>query len=88
LPAAVALPPATALIETTAAGEYVKVHCTAAGSLPAGEVRVKFNVAPPPDTVPDESASVSCASRGETDKSNNVTLEIPQTKQLRARLPT
>ena len=47
MPAAVAAAPAVAEIEVTDAGAYVRVHWTAAGSLPVGDVKFKFR-----DTVP------------------------------------
>jgi len=47
LPALVADSPATAEIETIFAGGKVNVNCRAAGSLPAGDVTVRFR-----DTVP------------------------------------
>lgn len=47
LPALVAAGPATAETETMSAGENANVDCRAAGSLPAGDVRVRFR-----DTVP------------------------------------
>jgi hypothetical protein len=47
LPALVATSPAAAEIETTLAGGNVNVNCRAAGSLPAGDVKVRFK-----DTVP------------------------------------
>jgi len=61
LPAAVALAPGTALTEETLPAEYVSVHWSAAGSLPAGEFNDKFSATVPPGAaVPDERASVSC----------------------------
>ena len=61
--AAVALVPATAEIEAISAGVYTKVHCRAAGSVPAGAVRVRFRVTLPPGVVlADDNANVSfCA---------------------------
>jgi hypothetical protein len=47
LPALVAAGPTTAEIETTFAGGNVNVNCRATGSLPAGDVKVRFR-----DTVP------------------------------------
>lgn len=87
MPAEVALAPAAAAIETIAAGEYERVHWTPAGSLPAGEVKVRLNVAlPPAAAVPDESARVSCAERWLAAQKNSVTIEreSPQTSRLSA----
>ncbi len=65
MPAAIALEPALAVIDTISAGEYAKVHWMAAGLLPAGEVRVRPSVAlPSAAAVPDEMVSAVCASRG------------------------
>ena len=47
MPALLAADPATAEMETTLLMGKVSVHCTAAGSFPAGEVSVRFN-----ETVP------------------------------------
>jgi len=60
LPAAVALEPATALMEATLLVAYVSVHWTAAGSLPAGEFNDKFRaIVLPGAAVPDDSVNVS-----------------------------
>jgi hypothetical protein len=86
LPAAVALTPAAALIETIAAGGYVRVHCTPAGWLPAGEVKVRFNVAAPfAAAVPDDNANASCADRGLVDKNKNVAIDSPKTNRVNPR---
>ena len=47
MPALVATDPAAAEIETILPEGNVSVHCRAAGSLPAGDVKVRFR-----DTVP------------------------------------
>jgi hypothetical protein len=58
LPAAVAAGPAMALIETLAG--YAKVHSSAVGSLPAGEVSTRFSAtAPLGAATPELKASVS-----------------------------
>ena len=55
--------PATAEIETTFVEGKVRVHCKAAGSFPAGEVRVRFKeTVPLPAVVPDDKTNESvCA---------------------------
>jgi len=60
LPALVADVPAVAEIETTLLEGNVNVHCTAEGSLPAGEVRVRFKeTVPSAAVVPDDKARES-----------------------------
>jgi hypothetical protein len=60
LPALVADNPATAEIEMTLLAGKVSVHCNAAGSLPAGEVRVRFKeTVPLVAVVPEDRANES-----------------------------
>ena len=62
LPAALALDPAVALRDATFVAGYVSVHWSPAGSLPAGEVSVRFSgIVPPGALLPDANAIVSCA---------------------------
>jgi hypothetical protein len=66
LSAAAALGPAVTAIETIVAVEYVKVHCSAAGSLPAGDVKVRFRGVPTPEGVAldDNIRAPTCAKAG------------------------
>jgi len=68
-PAPVAADPAVAEMEVTADVLNVSVHCTAAGSLPEGDVNVKFKATVPLLlAVPEDNARESdCAKRGYID---------------------
>jgi hypothetical protein len=78
-----------ALIETIAAGEYARVHCTPAGSLPAGEVNVRFSVAlPPVFAIPDDSVKVLCAEMGLVNRNNNAAIAKPESSRFSARSTT
>jgi len=70
LPALVAAVPAIAEMETTLLGGYVKVHWRAAGSLPAGDVRLRLREAVPlAAAVPDDSCRESvCAEPGRNER--------------------
>jgi hypothetical protein len=60
LPAPVIADPALAEMEVTFAAGYVKLHWTAAGSLPDGEVRFRFRDKVPLDVAaPDDKARES-----------------------------
>jgi hypothetical protein len=60
LPAAVMAVPEFTKMETTFAGGYVTVHSIADGSLPAGDVRVRFKATVPSEAaVPDDKTSES-----------------------------
>lgn len=61
LPAFVAADPAAAEIETTLLEGNVNVSCTAAGSLPAGDVKPRLNdTVPFAAVVPEDNANESC----------------------------
>jgi hypothetical protein len=62
----VALGPAVTAIDTIAPAGYVKVHCSAAGSLPAGDVKVRFKgVLTPEGVAPeDNTREPACATAG------------------------
>lgn len=85
VPAATLLGPVIAPIETTLCGEYVKVHCKPAGSLPVGEVKVRFKAATPfAAVVADDSANVLCAKRGLAAKANSGAMKIGESKRFHA----
>jgi len=74
LPALVAAVPAIAEMETTLLGGYVKVHCRAAGWLPAGDVRVRLReTVPLAAAVPDDSCRESvCAEPGRNERTKRI----------------
>jgi hypothetical protein len=77
-PAAVEAVPSIAAIETIADDGYVRVHCTPAGSLPAGEASVSAREAVPPGNTYAED------SERDTDCPHNklfrpVNIEMPRT---------
>jgi hypothetical protein len=59
LPPDAAAVPATAEMEAMSVGVYCSVHSTAAGSLPAGDAKVRFSDAAPLTAVADDKASES-----------------------------
>lgn len=81
MPAPVAAAPATAEIEATLAAGYVSVHCTAAGSLPDGEVRVRLSeTAPFVAAVPEDSDNASvCPKQLKVDSKKAVANERRET---------
>jgi hypothetical protein len=48
-----------------------------AGSLPAGEVKLRFRIALFATAVPEDNASVPCAKRGLLDKARSATVQSP-----------
>jgi hypothetical protein len=60
LAALVAASPATAEIETILLGGNINVHCAAAGSLPGGDVKVRFRgIVPSAAVVPEDKTNES-----------------------------
>jgi hypothetical protein len=79
LDALVAAVPALAEMETTLLGGYVKVHCKAAGSLPAGDVKFRFtDIAPPVPTFADPNVKESVCPKAEDNDANRA-IEIIRT---------
>ena len=86
-PAALALVPATALIETMSLGVYVNAHCRPAGSLPLGELSVRFKLTLPPESaVPEANVSVSWANPRVEESRNNESADTNDTPETRKRL--
>lgn len=84
LDAAVAALPADALRLAMLDALYVIVHCTAAGWLPLGEVKVRFKLVLPPALMPaEDNASVSVWANDHTEK----TLPSSSTRVVRFRRP-
>ena len=80
--AAVAALPTVALRLAMLDALYVRVHCTAAGSLPPGDVRLRFKVVLPPAlTAPEDNANVSVWANDHAEK----TLHISSNLVLRFR---
>ena len=80
--AAVAALPAVALTLAMLDALYVRVHCTAAGSLPLGDVRLRFKVVLPPAlTAPEDNVNVSVWANDHAEK----TLHISSSRVLRFR---
>jgi len=76
--APVATAPALTEKEVTSLCEYVNVHCKAAGSLPAGAVKVRFNdIVPSEPTVPDDKPILSvCPIRGDAAANRSMLMKV------------
>ena len=82
--AAVAALPIVALRFAMLDALYVRVHCTAAGSLPLGDVRLRFKLLLPPALmVPEDNANVSVWANDHAEK----TLHSSSNRVLRFRRP-
>ena len=77
LNALVATGPRLALIEAILAAGYVRVHCRAAGSEPAGEARFRFKeTVPSAPAVPEDSVRESVCAKETRAKSRNVNVTV------------